>query len=118
MAETTPKERAELLRLHANAAEAIDGADVCFACEALGRVALDALPRLVADVDRLAVEVKRLAGLIESQDRREREAGDKCNILWAEHGCDWPDAVAERVVHLRREVARLREALAGRGGIG
>lgn len=50
-----------------------------------------------------------LRGSIAAQDERERLAGEKCGVDWEMHGCDWPDAVAERVLWLRSEVDRLAE---------
>lgn len=55
--------------------------------------------------------IAELQGALDAQDRRELLAGEKCGIPWEDHGCDWPAAVAERVVHLRAEVARLTSAL-------
>lgn len=66
---------------------------------------------LAAALPSLVAEVKALQGAMDSQDGREREAGAKCGIPWEEHGCDWPGAVADRVIHLRAEVKALRAAL-------
>lgn len=44
---------------------------------------------------------EKAEGAMAAQDERERLAGERCGISTEEHGCDWPDAVAERVVHLR-----------------
>lgn len=52
-------------------------------------------------------EVDLLRGAMTAQDDRERQAGEKCGVDYATSGCDWPDAVADRVLHLRAEVERL-----------
>lgn len=59
---------------------------------------------LLAEIERLTAESILLKGAMNAQDERERNAGALCGIPWEEHGCDWPDAVAERVVWLRRKV--------------
>jgi len=51
--------------------------------------------------EKAEAELAQVKGAMAAQDEREKLAGEKCNILWQEHGCDWPDAVAERVIHLR-----------------
>lgn len=50
---------------------------------------------------KLHKQIWDLEGALDSQDERMRKAGKACGILFEEHGCDWPDAVAERLVHLR-----------------
>ena len=50
-------------------------------------------------------------GAMRAQDERERLAGDKCGVSALEHGCDWPDAVAERLMQMRNERDRLRGEL-------
>lgn len=49
-------------------------------------------------------EIELLKGAIAAQDERERQAGERCNVPYELWGCDWPDAVAEVVLHLRTEV--------------
>ena len=49
-----------------------------------------------------------LQGALTAQDRREQEAGKACGVLWEEHGCDWPMAVAEKVIALRALLTELR----------
>lgn len=44
-----------------------------------------------------------LRGAMAAQDSRERAAGEKCGVPYELHGCDWPDAVAEEVMVVRRE---------------
>jgi hypothetical protein len=64
----------------------------------------DAIVReAIAEIERLTAERDAIRGAMESQDERERQAGIACGILWDEWGCDWPAAVAERIIHLRRE---------------
>src|SRR4051812_44435244 len=52
-------------------------------------------------VECLRGDVWLLRGAMDSQDHRERLAGEKCGVPYAEHGCDWPDAAAEEVLRLR-----------------
>jgi hypothetical protein len=51
-----------------------------------------------------------LAGSIDAQDEREQQAGERCGVSRAEHGCDWPDAVAERVLVLTAALTAERKA--------
>lgn len=46
---------------------------------------------------------------MEAQDGRERAAGVLAGVSWEEHGCDWPDAVAETVVYLRAALKQAKE---------
>ena len=46
-----------------------------------------------------------------SQDERERLAGIRCGVSREEQGCDWPDAVASLILHLRAEIKRLKDCL-------
>lgn len=50
-------------------------------------------------------------GSMRAQDERERQAGERCGVPTTEHGCDWPDAVADAVLGLRAETARVDVAL-------
>lgn len=50
-------------------------------------------------------EVEMLRGAMKAQDERERKAGELCGVSWEENGCDWPDAVAETVIVLRKKLA-------------
>jgi len=56
-------------------------------------------------------------GAMAAQDEREKVAGEMCGVLYHLHGCDWPDAVAERVVALeaqaKHQSVNLAEYLAG-----
>lgn len=42
-------------------------------------------------------------GAMGAQDERERVAGELCGVNAMEHGCDWPNAVAERLVQRTME---------------
>ena len=42
-------------------------------------------------------------GSMAAQDEREKVAGEMCGVMYHLHGCDWPDAVAERVVALEAQ---------------
>jgi hypothetical protein len=52
-------------------------------------------------------DLSRGAG--KAQDEREMDAGKKCGIPWIQHGCDWPDAVADEVLSLRSQLAAAQE---------
>jgi hypothetical protein len=69
-------------------------------------VARTALPAWIRRAQAAEAEVGLLRGAIEAQDGRERAAGAACGVPYEEHGCDWPNAVAE-------EVARLRHIITG-----
>lgn len=69
---------------------------------------------LLDELDRLRGDNVLLRGAMDAQDERERKAGEVCGVSFAEHGCDWPEWVAEEVVSLRIEIARLRRSAAER----
>lgn len=84
---------------------------------ALVVAARNALPALLAEVRASRAEIAGLradlamaSGTIHAQDERERRAGERCGITYEQHGCDWPDAMAEEVLRLRAE----RDALVAR----
>ncbi len=62
-------------------------------------------------IDALEVEIERLKGAMDSQDKRERAAGERCGVSWMEHGCDWPDRMADVVIDQRENIERLRAEL-------
>ena len=55
--------------------------------------------------------VDLLKGAMAAQDERERLAGEKCGVPYELSTCDWPDAVADEVLGLRQELARLQRAI-------
>jgi hypothetical protein len=59
------------------------------------------------DVPRLCDTIRLLRGALEAQTSREREAGVSCQVPYEQHGCDWPDGVAEVVIGLRARIAEL-----------
>ena len=61
----------------------------------------------------LRAEVVLLRGAMESQDERERQAGERCGVPYLEYGCDWPEAVADVVIVLRKRVERLQRMFEG-----
>lgn len=63
----------------------------------------------LARAERAHARETELQGTIDAQDERERKAGEKCGVPYAESGCDWPDNVAEKVLALQAENERLRE---------
>lgn len=68
---------------------------------------------LRARVAELETTVKHLKGAMDSQDERERQAGEQCGVDYEAHGCDWPDAVAEKVIVQRQRIAGLEQENAG-----
>jgi hypothetical protein len=52
--------------------------------------------------ESLLKQIELLKGAIAAQDSRELLAGIKCGVPYEEHGCDWPDAVADKVLELRK----------------
>ena len=66
---------------------------------------------LLAALSSLREERDTVKGAMVAQDEREQRAGALCGVPWAEHGCDWPDAVAEEVCALREERDRLLDII-------
>lgn len=64
-----------------------------------------------AELAALREDLKLARGAMAAQDERERVAGERCGVLALEHGCDWPDAVADTLDALRERVAKLESAL-------
>ncbi len=62
----------------------------------------------VAELIRRKIDEGELLGALRAQDERERLAGVKCGIPWEEHGCDWPDAVADEILRLKNLIAKYR----------
>ena len=67
------------------------------------------LRQRIADLE---AQQARVMGAMDAQDDRERQAGEKCGVSYEEYGCDWPDAVADKVLALRQRVADLEAAKA------
>ncbi len=57
--------------------------------------------RVVAQLTALRAEHATLRGALAAQDEREKQAGERCGVPYELHGCDWPDAVAEKLTALR-----------------
>jgi hypothetical protein len=57
-----------------------------------------------------AQEIALLKGTIAAQDEREKKAGERCGVPCEQHGCDWPDWMAEQVLSQAARIAQL-EAL-------
>jgi hypothetical protein len=55
-------------------------------------------------------EIALLKGAIAAQDERERKAGERCAVPYEQHGCDWPDWMAEKLLSQAARIAQL-EAL-------
>lgn len=60
-----------------------------------------------------ALTTQHLKGAMRAQDDREKAAGEKCGVDYAQWGCDWPDAAAEKILDLRRQLKSLRRIVAG-----
>ena len=56
-----------------------------------------------AEIAGLKADLAMASGTIHAQDERERRAGERCEITYERHGCDWPDAMADEVLRLRAE---------------
>jgi hypothetical protein len=54
-----------------------------------------------------ADDLEILIGAMSAQDERESQAGVKCGVPYENHGCDWPNGVADEVLRLRRRVEEL-----------
>lgn len=64
-----------------------------------------------AELAALRAKVANLIGAMAAQDAREAMAGALCEVPYAEHGCDWPQAMADTVIHLRARVAALEKTI-------
>lgn len=76
--------------------------------------ARDETTKAAALIRALASERDLLRGAIRAQDERERKAGEACDVRADYYGCDWPDAVADVVQTLRRDLVAVeaeRDAL-------
>ena len=73
---------------------------------------VDECAALRADVERLQQEITHLRGALSAQEERERQAGARCGVPYELSGCDWPDAVAERVLVLQQERDEAMQVLA------
>ena len=60
-------------------------------------------------VDELLAQRNDALGAMAAQDEREKVAGEMCGVLHHLHGCDWPDAVAERVVSLEEKILAIAD---------
>ena len=58
---------------------------------------------------RAEAELITVRGAMASQDSRQVVAGMKCGVFYSDHGCDWPDTVADEVLRLDAELAALRK---------
>ena len=62
--------------------------------------------RIVEQLEEIAL----LKGAMAAQDEREQKAGERCGVPYEQHGCDWPDWMAEKVLSQAARIAQL-EAL-------
>jgi len=51
-------------------------------------------------------------GAIAAQGEREQQAGERCGVPTLIHGCDWPDAVAEKVIAQRSALQAKEQEIA------
>jgi hypothetical protein len=56
------------------------------------------------EVERLRAELSLVRGAMAAQDERERKAGERCGVPYEQHGCDWPEWVADEVLKLRERL--------------
>lgn len=56
-------------------------------------------------------DIALLRGAMDAQDERERLAGKKCGVSYSENGCDWSDAVADKVIFLKEKINVLEEKI-------
>lgn len=68
--------------------------------------------QLLSEVDRLKAENIALRGCLDTDEERQRQAGQSIGIAREEWGCDWPEKVADLVDHLRSQVQKLSTELA------
>lgn len=61
-----------------------------------------------AEIELLKDTLAGLRSAMTKQTERERRAGEHCHVPYVVHGCEWPDAVAERILFLEAEVAALK----------
>lgn len=59
-------------------------------------------------IDKLEAVNTHLRGAITAQDEREQVAGKRCGVEWHEHGCDWPEWVADELILARSARDKLR----------
>ena len=59
--------------------------------------------RIVEQLEEIAL----LKGAIAAQDEREQKAGERCGVPYEQHGCDWPDWMAEQVLSQAARIAQL-----------
>lgn len=71
------------------------------------------------ELQDLKQELALVKGAMNAQDERERAAGQLCGIPYEEHGCDWPDAVADALnverkkrLEAEQDADALRQAIA------
>jgi len=63
--------------------------------------------------EKIAFQQERIAllkGSIAAHEERNRKAGERCGVPYEQHGCDWPDWMAENVLSQAARIAQL-EAL-------
>lgn len=79
---------------------------------------LNAAPKLMDMIDALEydlgftkAELETSRGASAAQDERERVAGKLCGVPYEEHGCDWPDAAAEKLVFFRDGLKQVEHIL-------
>lgn len=70
-----------------------------------------ALDAKVEELESAQQTILDLQGAMSAQDERERLAGERCQVLKEHSGCDWPDAVAEKVLEQEQTIRDLNKQL-------
>lgn len=58
-----------------------------------------------------ATKAARLESIIQSDQQRMRDAGERCGIPYEGHGCDWPEWVADALIGEREKTADLEATI-------
>lgn len=76
------------------------------------RAAADELDTFRTIQRDLEEKIELTRGAMQSQDGREREAGERCGVDYNEFGCDWPAAAADKINFLRTALAEAQRVVA------
>ncbi|SRR5579871_858965 len=62
------------------------------------------------DIPKLIAALREARGAMAAQDERERKAGEACGVKYEQHGCDWPEWVADALMSKNRLIAEFVDA--------